>query len=225
MIIQKAVVWDLDGVIVDSGEAHNASWSMMARDFGVHYDPDRDFRAIFGRHNTDIITSLWNVTDEARIVEMTESKEGYFRKEAATLKALPGVVELMAALRMQGWKQAIGSSAPMKNIKLLLSATGTVGYFDAIASGDDVSRGKPDPQVFLIAFERLGVVPRNGVVIEDAPAGVRAGVRAGAAVLAVTITQTREALIEAGAHRVVESLDGVAVADLEKLVASRSIFS
>ncbi|MDQ3929628.1 MAG: HAD family phosphatase, partial [Chloroflexota bacterium] len=128
-------------------------------------------------------------------------------------------------LRREGWKQAIGSSAPMKNIELLLSATGTAGYIDAIASGDDVSRGKPDPQVFLMAFERLGVAPRNGVVIEDAPAGVRAGVRAGAAVLAVTTTQAREVLTEAGAHKVVESLAGVRMTDLEELVSGRSIFS
>ena len=215
---QRAVVWDLDGVIVDSAEAHNESWVVMAQHYGVPYDHKRDFVRIFGRHNNDIISSMWNVTDQARIDEMAEVKESSFREAAARLKPLPGVVALMKALREAGWKQAIGSSAPILNIDALLDATGLREYIDAISSGDDVMEGKPNPQVFLIAFERLGVDPRNGVVIEDAPAGVLGGKRAGAAVLGVTTTQTVETLHEAGADRVAASLDGITVADLETLV-------
>jgi beta-phosphoglucomutase-like phosphatase (HAD superfamily) len=101
---------------------------------------------------------------------------------------------------------------------VLLEATGVAPYMQAIASGDDVTAGKPDPQVFLIAFERLGVSPRNGVVIEDAPAGVQAGLRAGAATLGVTTTQSVEALESAGANRIVASLAGITVDELEALV-------
>jgi HAD superfamily hydrolase (TIGR01509 family) len=215
---QRAVVWDLDGVIVDSAEAHNESWVVMARHYGVPYDPDNDFVRIFGRHNNDIISSMWDVTDQARIDEMAEVKESSFREAAARLKPLPGVVALMKALREADWKQAIGSSAPILNIDALLDATGLREYMDAISSGDDVTEGKPNPQVFLIAFERLGVYPRDGVVIEDAPAGVLGGKRAGAAVLGITTTQTEETLREAGANRVVASLEEIAVADLETLV-------
>ena len=212
------VVWDLDGVIVDSAEAHNASWVAMARDFGVPYDPERDFRAIFGKHNTDIIGGLWNITEAARVEEMAQSKERYFRNAAAHLKPLSGVLELMQDLHERGWKQEIGSSAPIENIELLLKATGTARFMEAIASGNDVTRGKPDPEVFLIAFRRMGVAPRNGVVIEDAPAGVEAAIRAGAACVAVTNTQTAEALKKAGAHLVVASLTEVNTSLLEHLV-------
>ena len=215
---QRAVAWDLDGVIVDSAEAHNESWVVMAQHYGVPYDPDNDFVRIFGRHNNDIISSMWNVTDQVRIDEMAEVKESSFREAVARLKPLPGVVTLMKALREAGWKQAIGSSAPILNIDALLDATRLREYMDAISSGNDVTEGKPNPQVFLIAFERLGVDPRNGVVIEDAPAGVLGGKRAGAAVLGVTTTQTVETLHEAGADRVAASLDGITVADLEALV-------
>jgi beta-phosphoglucomutase len=214
----RAVVWDLDGVLVDSAAAHNSSWQVMSGRYGVAYDPDNDFPNIFGKHNTDIINMLWQVTDPARVAEMADAKETAFRREAAQLKALPGAVELVQELARRGWKQAIGSSAPMANIQVLLEATGVGPYMQAIASGDDVTAGKPDPQVFLIAFERLGVSPRNGVVIEDAPAGIQAGVRAGAATLGVTTTQTEEALQGAGADLVVGSLAGITVADLEALV-------
>lgn len=215
----RAVVWDLDGVIVDSADAHNAAWAAMAREFDVAYDPDRDFPAIFGKHNSDIISSMWKVTGPDEIERMASSKERSFRQAAASLKPMPGVLELMAELMRRGWKQAIGSSAPIENIRLLLSATGTADYIDAIASGDDVTKGKPDPQVFLLAFERLGIQPSYGVVIEDAPAGIEAGLRAGAATLGVTTTQTEETLRQAGAHLVVDSLSLIKVYDLERLIS------
>ncbi len=216
---QRAVVWDLDGVLVDSAEAHNASWTAMSKKYGLPYDPERDFSKIFGKHNTDIMSMLWQITEPGRVAEMADAKETSFRSEATRLKALPGVVELVRELARRGWKQAIiGSSAPMENICVLLEATGVGPYMQAIASGDDVTAGKPDPQVFLIAFERLGVPPRNGVVIEDAPAGIQAGVKAGAATLGVTTTQTIEALQEAGANRVVASLVDISLDDLEELV-------
>jgi HAD superfamily hydrolase (TIGR01509 family) len=190
----------------------------MAAEFGVRYDPDKDFRAIFGRHNTDIISSLWGVSDQAQIDRMALRKELLFREAARNLKPLPGVVELVRALAEAGWRQGIGSSAPMENIRLLLSATGLTGYMQAIASGEDVMRGKPDPQVFLLAFKRLGVDPADGVVIEDAPAGVRAGVAAGAATVGVANSQTPEVLRDAGADLVVETLEGLTVDDLERLI-------
>lgn len=217
-VVMNALVWDLDGVIVDSGEAHNASWVEMAREYGLPYDPDKDFKAMFGRHNNDIISGLWGITDPELSGKMAYSKESAFRREASRLKALPGVIDLAKAARQAGWKQAIGSSAPLANIEILLKATGMGEYMDAISSGDDVTVGKPDPKVFLIAFERLGVDPAQGVVIEDAPTGVQAAKRAGAACLAVTNTQTRETLEQAGANMVVNTLEGITVETLEALI-------
>lgn len=217
----RAVVWDLDGVLVDSGAVHDLSWREMANRYGVPYDPEVDFPRIFGKHNTDIINQLWGITDPERVAEMAEAKETAFRAGARTLKPLPGVVELVRELQARGWKQGIGSSAPMKNIDVLLEALELRDSFQSIASGDDVTAGKPDPQVFLLAFERLGVRPESGVVVEDAPAGIEGGVRAGAATLGVTTTQQRETLLAAGADRVVDSLAEVSVSDLEALIQAR----
>src|SRR6476620_6679210 len=114
--MMRAVVWDLDGVMVDSVAVHNASWAAMAAEFGVRYDPDKDFKGIFGRHNTDIISSLWKVTDPEQIERMASRKELLFRDGATKLKPLPGVTELVRSLAEAGWKQGIGSSAPLENI-------------------------------------------------------------------------------------------------------------
>jgi beta-phosphoglucomutase len=217
----KAVVWDLDGVLVDSSDAHKASWVEMAREWDVRYDADKDFPATFGRHNSDIITLLWGVTDPKVIGAMAETKEGYFRHSAVALKPLPGAIELVNKLRRAVWKQGIGSSAPLKNIQVVLQAIGLEGQMDVIASGDDVTIGKPDPQVFLVALQRLGVEPARGVVVEDAIAGVQAAKSAGAVCIGVTNSHGADALKEAGADLLVHSLTEVTVATFEHLIRDR----
>src|SRR5689334_9858227 len=98
----RAVVWDLDGVIVDSGEAHNVSWIVMAKEYGLPYDPDADFKRTFGRHNNDIIGLLWPTDDTAVRDRMALRKEQIFREAAEQLKPLPGVPELMESLQQAG---------------------------------------------------------------------------------------------------------------------------
>jgi beta-phosphoglucomutase len=217
----KAVVWDLDGVLVDSSDAHKVSWVEMAREWDVPYDADKDFPATFGRHNSDIITLLWGVTDPKVIGAMADTKEGYFRYSAAALKPMPGAVELVNTLRRAAWKQGIGSSAPLKNIQVVLQAIGLEDQMDAIASGDDVTVGKPDPQVFVVAFQRLGVEPARGVVVEDAIAGVQAAKSAGAVCIGVTNSHGADALKEAGADLLVHSLNDVTVSTIENLIRGR----
>jgi beta-phosphoglucomutase len=200
-----AVVWDLDGVLVDSGEAHRAAWIALGREINRPFT-DADFLRTFGMANPDIFRVTWDITDPTDVAAWSERKETLFRDQARALHPLPGAVELVRALRAAGWRQAIGSSAPRANITLLLDVLGLAGQFDAIVSGDDITRGKPDPQGFLLAFERLGVPPARGFVIEDAVAGVQAGKAAGAQVIAVTTTRVRADLLAAGADRVVDHL-------------------
>ena len=193
----------------------------MAREYSVPYDPDKDFKIIFGRHNSDIVRSQWGVIDPQQIEEMILRKEVLFREDAVGLEPLPGVVELVTALSDAGWKQAIGSSAPMENITLLLEVTKLAKYMQAIASGDDVTKGKPDPEVFLRAFQMLGVEPANGVVVEDAIVGVTAAKKAGAASIGVTNTESAQPLWDAGADLVASTLEGLSVDDFERLVLAQ----
>jgi beta-phosphoglucomutase len=210
----RAVVWDLDGVLVDSGEAHRAAWIALGREINRPFT-DEDFVRTFGMANPDIFRVIWAITDPADVRAWSDRKEILFRDQARALHPLPGAMELVRALRAAGWRQAIGSSAPRANITLLLDVLGLAGQFVAVVSGDDITRGKPDPQGFLLAFERLGVPPARGFVIEDAVAGVQAGKAAGAQVVAVTTTRARADLLAAGADLVVDTLTQLSVPLLE----------
>jgi beta-phosphoglucomutase len=134
--------------------------------------------------------------------------------------AVEGAVELVRELSTAGVPLAIGSAGPRANIDLIVEGMGVQRHFAAIVSADDVTRGKPDPQVFQLACERLGMPPSQCVVIEDAPPGVVAGKRAGASVAAIMMHHSRETLAESGADLVVSKLKDLSVEALRKLVAA-----
>jgi beta-phosphoglucomutase len=210
----------MDGVLVDSGGAHKAAWQALGRELDRPFTDD-DFVHTFGLANPDIFRIAWGVTDPPRTRPWADRKAAQFRAPAGNQRPLPGAVELVRALRQAGWRQAIGSSTPRINIDLLLDVLGLAGQFDTIVSGDDYKRGKPDPQVFLLGFERLGIPPARGIVIEDAVGGVQAGKAAGAFTIGVTTTRARADLRAAGADLVIDSLTELDVPSLERFVAMR----
>jgi len=215
-------VWDLDGVLVDSTVAHKGAWQALAAELGYTY-PDELHTQTFGLRNPDIIRIAWGVTAPAdRVAAWGDRKESLFRAQAQTLQPLPGAAALARDLHAHGWRQAIGSSAPQANIAVLLDVLGLAGLFAACVSGDEVPHGKPDPAIFRTGLERLGVAPSHGVVIEDAVAGVQAGVAAGAFTVGVTNTRARADLVAAGAHLVVDSLAELSAARLEAHVRRRN---
>jgi len=133
------------------------------------------------------------------------------------IKPLPGAIELMKSLRENGFAVALASSAPIENIRLVMRELGIEDSFHAIVSGREVKEGKPSPQGFLLAAEKLGVEPKDCIVIEDAVAGVTAAKKAGMRCIAVTNTHPRESLMEA--DLVVSTLETVSVSDLERLLS------
>ncbi|VTU02711.1 had family hydrolase : Beta-phosphoglucomutase family hydrolase OS=Ktedonobacter racemifer DSM 44963 GN=Krac_10748 PE=4 SV=1: HAD_2 [Gemmataceae bacterium] len=217
-----AIIWDVDGTLVDTAEQHFSAWSRLAA--GLNFPFTRaDFAATFGMRNPEILRQLFDpgATDE-RCRELGERKEDLYRasvREEGT-KLLPGVAALLSGLAARGCPQAVGSSAPLGNLDLLLGVTDTRRYFGAVVSGDDVSRGKPDPEVFLTAAARLGVSPERCVVFEDAVAGVEAARAGGMRCVAVTFVghHPAEKLRAAGADLVVGSLADVTVDDVAALV-------
>jgi|SRR5436190_7434975 len=184
----KAVLWDLDGTLVDSEEFHWLSWRDTMRPEGVELTYAQ-FLASFGQRN-DRILPVWlgADVDAARVRRIGDDKEVEYRRLAEThgLTPLPGVREWLSTLQASGWKQAIASSAPRANVGMMLRVAGIEGYFDALVSADDVTIGKPDPQVFLKAAEKLGIPPARCVVVEDAAAGVEGARRAGMRSIGVT---------------------------------------
>ncbi|MCS6863966.1 MAG: HAD family phosphatase [Gemmataceae bacterium] len=206
-----AIIWDVDGTLVDTAEHHFRAWERIAAERGYLFTRN-DFAATFGKRNPEIVRQLFNphaTDDECRA--WGEQKEKYYRDAIRNsgVALLPGVARLLETLAEWHWPQAVGSSAPRENLDLVLSLTNTRPFFQAIVSGDEVQRGKPDPEVFLKAADRLGVSPSHCIVIEDAPSGVEAAKAGGMACVAVTYVghHSEEKLLAAGADLVVPTLE------------------
>ena len=190
----RAVLWDLDGTLVDSEEFHWLSWRDTMRAEGVELTYGQ-FLASFGQRNDRILGTWLPGADPARIRRIGDEKEAEYRRLVEThgLAPLTGAREWLVALRQAGWKQAIASSAPGENVVTMLRVLGLGSHLDAIVSAEDVTIGKPDPQVFLKAAERLAIPPARCIVVEDAAAGVEGGRRGGMKTIGVTRNGTLDA--------------------------------
>jgi beta-phosphoglucomutase len=218
-----AIIWDVDGTLVDTAAHHFQAWARFAAEIGKPFT-HADFAATFGMRNPEILRKLFDPNaDDALCAKWGERKEDLYRASVRDegTQLLPGVAKLLAAFAEAGWPQAVGSSAPVGNLDLLLGITNTRRYFGAVVTGDDVSRGKPDPEVFLTAASKLGVEPRRCVVFEDAVAGVEAAKAGGMACVAVTFVghHPAEKLRGAGADMVVASLEDVSAGQVAGLVS------
>lgn len=213
-----AVIFDMDGVLVDSYQAHFESWSQLYRELGVDYSEEA-FAADFGRTSRDILrrSQKGEISDE-RIRALDQRKEALFRDIfRAKFVAIDGAVELIDALVADGFLLAVGSSAPPENVTLSLELLGRTSKITTTVSGNDVTRGKPDPQVFQLAAERLGVPAASCAVVEDAAHGVEAARRAGMAAIGLTGTTTREKL--AYSNHVIDSLRELTPKGVRELIA------
>jgi beta-phosphoglucomutase len=192
--MNPCVIFDMDGVLVDSYHAHFESWQRVAAEQGVPYT-EKDFAWSFGRTSREIIKGTWKRPDysDEEIRAIDARKEALFREIIGRdFPVMDGARELVDAVRAAGFRVAVGSSAPPENVTLVLERLGGRQMFDAVVNGMDVQRGKPDPQVFLLAAERAGAKPRECVVVEDARPGIEAARRAGMASVALVSTGRSE---------------------------------
>lgn len=177
---KRAALWDVDGTLIDSREYHWLSWqgALAAENFRV--TPEQ-FADSFGRRNDEILRGYFPAYTPEEIARVGEAKEVAYREliRARGIELLPGVRRWLDKLRIEGWLQAVASSAPRANLEVIIEVLGLGGYFAAVASAEDVTVGKPGPQVFLKAAAKLGVEPAACVVVEDAPAGTEAARHAG----------------------------------------------
>lgn len=211
------VLFDWDGVVIDSSPEHERSWELLAEERGLPL-PEGHFKAGFGKKNEVIIPALGWSDEPATVRELADRKEELYRSLVATngVKILPGARELLEALKKEGIPRSVASSTPRENLEALFAATGLDALFDAVVCGDDVSHGKPDPEVFLKAASSLGLEPDGSVVIEDAFAGIDAARRGGMKVVGVATTNPIEELREC--DLAVSSLLDVSPAILESLL-------
>jgi HAD superfamily hydrolase (TIGR01509 family) len=208
-VIDRGVIWDLDGVLADTTEAHFQAWTEALSAWEVPFDRSL-FDRVFGMNNEDTLTELLGrAPTQEEITGIAERKEVIFRQHAGELvRPMPGAIRLLDELEQGGWVQGVASSAPRENIDLLVDAFGIRRYFMAILSGDGLPAGKPDPALFLETARALHLPPERCVVMEDAPPGVEAARRAGMVCIAVATTRPRESL---GAGLVFDDLQAVTV--------------
>ncbi len=213
----KGVLFDWDGVVIDSSAQHERSWEILAAEISKPL-PLGHFKAGFGKKNQVIIPEIlrW-ATDPAEVDRLAVRKETIYRGLVRQdgVRILPGARELLAALKEAGIPRAIASSTPRENLEAIFAATGLGDWFDAVVCGDDVVNGKPAPDIFLLAAEKLGLAPSDCVVIEDAHAGIEAARRAKMPVLGVATTNPLADLSAATAA--VESLVGITPGFLRSL--------
>ena len=185
----RAVLWDMDGTLIDSIPYHLQAWQDVLRQINRTVEP-QDWTQTAGMRNSEIIPLLFPDMSPAESAYVDQAKERRYREllELQGVELLPGVAAWIDRFKAAGWKQAIASSAPRDNVITIAQVLHFNGTFQAMISGADVQRGKPDPDIFLAAAQRLNVLPQHCLVIEDASTGIEAAHRAGMKAIGVLNT-------------------------------------
>lgn len=196
MIKIEACIFDLDGVVVDTAKYHYLAWKRLAAGFGHKFteEDNEHFKGVSRRACMDILSNMIrrDFTEEEKI-RLADRKNNWYIQYIRNMKkdeVLPGFVEFITGIREAGFKTALASAS--KNAALVLDRLELQQYFDRVVDGNDIQRSKPDPQVFLLAAEKLGVERSKCVVFEDAQAGIAAAKSAD--MLTVGITKSESSL-------------------------------
>ncbi|MBE0554874.1 MAG: beta-phosphoglucomutase family hydrolase [Rhodobacteraceae bacterium] len=216
MTLLKAVIFDLDGVIADTVPAHFSAWKRMFEEEGYAFDDQVYHDKVDGRRRFDGAQAVMVDAPPDRVSAAAARKDAYFltQIEQGQFRVFADTLDFLRACRAEGIALATASSS--RNVRLVLEKAGIAGEFAAIVGGDDVSNGKPDPDIFLLAAERLGIGSDACVVIEDAISGVAAAKTGGFFCIGIDRTGQTERL--AAADLVVESLSGLQPGEIEKLM-------
>jgi beta-phosphoglucomutase family hydrolase len=218
-------IFDMDGTLADTMPTHQLAWDALLPELGIELDRDEFFSWSAGLTNREIFPRLLGEdmsVDE--INRLSEHKESLFRKlYQSQMSAIIGAEAFLQRATAAGYRRGVGTAAPPLNVDLVLDGLDLRRHFETVVCNADVKRGKPDPEIFLLAAERLGARPADCVVFEDAPAGIEAARRAGMACVVVTTTLTREQIAALDDTRhVVHVVDNFVDPELASLFASSS---
>lgn len=210
----------MDGVLVNNLEVHREAFAEFFRRYGVERSFD-ELSRVFGKGNDDIMGELMprDVVERVGIRELGYEKEAIYRElYAPTITPQEGLLDLLAECEKEGVRCAVGSSGYRANVDFVLDKCHIERYFEAAVAGDEVTRCKPDPEIYLTAAAKLGVAAEECVVFEDAEAGIESAKRAGMRVVALATTFSRDFLAQTDADLIINDFRDISVAKLRTLL-------
>lgn len=223
MTYDVGFIFDWDGVVVDSSKQHAESWDIMSEREGLPLF-DGHFKLGFGKRNEVIIPEIlkW-ATEPDEVARLAFLKEETYRSivKKSGLQPLPGVAAFLKSLIENDQRRVVGSSTPRANIEAVTDIIGLTGCFEGVVAAEDVSRGKPDPEVFLKAADLISIKPECCVVFEDSFSGIEAGLAAGMTVVGIATTNPLASLVEAGVALAVESFEEINLERVASLIVDQ----
>jgi len=213
----RAVIFDMDGVIVDSHPAHKKAWQkfleLQNRDVS---NEDLNF-VMEGRKREEILRHFLGEVSDEQLHILGHQKEQIFREEAVDVKVIEGLRDVLQKLSEAEIRLAVASSGSSRRVNDILNSLGLMRYFQVVVTGDHVTHGKPDPAIFRLACERVGVQPSETLVFEDSVSGVRAAKSAGMKCIGVASNGVIPILLQAGADHIIPDFSGVTFDQLQSL--------
>jgi beta-phosphoglucomutase len=222
----RAIVFDMDGVIIDSHPTHRKAWRLFLRSLGKHVSEEELAFILDGHKRNDILRHFLGDLPEAELLGYGELKDEFFRRASLSVKPVRGVLRFMQQLRAEGVLLGLATSASPSRTFSTLERMSIRRYFSAIVTAADVSHGKPDPAVYKLACDRLDVDSGNVLAFEDAVSGIQAARQAGLKCAGVARSPRAEELLLAGAEFVIENFAGLSLGTLKsKLVPTCRLLS
>lgn len=218
-----ALLFDLDGTLVETDSTHFRIWQTMLREHGLEIDRAFYKAKISGRLNPDIVAELLPQLSPEAQAQFIWQKEATFREQADSLEPLAGVVELLAWANQHSLRQAVVTNAPRENADFMLQALGLTAHFATVVLGDDLPKGKPDPLPYQEALQRLDAAAAETIAFEDSPSGIRSAVAAGIYTVGIASTHDPQGLSDLGAELVVSDFTDPRLTDLLRQRASEGV--
>jgi HAD superfamily hydrolase (TIGR01509 family) len=199
-----AILFDLDGTLVNTDPIHYAIWQKMLLEYGLEIDEAFYKSRISGGLNPEILKDILPQLSPEEKEKFADDKEAIFRQEAASLQRLPGLTELLAWSEKHQLKRAVVTNAPKANALFMLAALGLETAFDTIILAEEEIAAKPDPAPYKAALKRLGITAEQAIVLEDSPTGIRSAVGAGIRTIGVASTHNPQGLCELGVFMAID---------------------
>lgn len=194
-----AMLFDLDGTIVNTDPIHYQAWEQMLKNYGIEIDETFYKSRISGRLNPEIVQDILPDLSSTEAENFADAKEAMFRQLASHLKPLPGFSELVAWTETHHLKRALVTNAPRLNVEFMLEVLAIKDIFHTVVLAEDCIAGKPDPTPYQVALQQLGITAAQGYALEDSPSGIRAAVAAGLPTIGIASTHAPQNLREVGA--------------------------